>query len=101
MLPSTASVVKANNPRSLIFPLLGSGPATLTRGGSASAGGRIVEPRRRPAGVSGVEVRAGRDDLVDRVQQLVAELDVHRPELSFELLERARADDRRGHHRIP
>jgi pimeloyl-ACP methyl ester carboxylesterase len=40
----------------------------------------IAEPRWAPARVGRVQVRAGRDDLVDRVEDLVAELHVDRAE---------------------
>ena len=45
----------------------------------------------RPAGVRRVDVRSGRDDLVDAVQQRVVERDVGGAELRLELLDRARA----------
>src|SRR4051794_15915192 len=61
---------------------------------------RVVEVRRAPAGVGSVEIRPRRNDLVDRVEHLVAQLHVSRAELSFELLERSRTDDRRGHGRM-
>src|SRR5260221_4541702 len=61
----------------------------------------IVEPRRAPARVGGVQVRTGRDDLVDRIEELIAEVHGDRPELALELLERSRADDRRRQGRVP
>ena len=42
------------------------------------------------------EVRAGRHDCVDRIEEVGAELHVGRTELGRELLHRARSDDRRG-----
>jgi hypothetical protein len=38
---------------------------------------------------------AGRDDLVDAVEERLVEDDVRRGELAFEMLHRARPDDRR------
>src|SRR5581483_9203564 len=57
---------------------------------------RVLEPRRPPAGVDRVQRRAGRNDLVDRVEHLAGERNVGGAELALELLHRPRADDRRG-----
>ncbi len=56
-----------------------------------------VEPGSVPAGVVRVDGRSRRDDLVDPVEQLVAERPLERPQLALELLHRARTDDRGGH----
>src|SRR6476661_804839 len=61
----------------------------------------IAEPWWAPARVGRIQVRAGRDDLVDRVEDLVAELRVDRAELAFQLLERPRPDDRCSHRGMP
>ena len=57
--------------------------------------------RRAPAGVGLVQVRARRDDRVDRVEHVGRQLDVDRAELALELLEGARADDRGRHGGMP
>ncbi len=52
------------------------------------------------AGVGGVEVDAGLDDLVDAVEDGRVEGRVGGGQLALELLHRARADDRAGHPRV-
>ena len=47
--------------------------------------------------VEPADIGAGRDDLVDPVEDLVGERDVHAGEQVVELLHRARPDDRAGH----
>ena len=68
----------------------------------------LPSPRRRlqggvaPAAVGGVDVGAGRDDLVDAVQQRLVEHEVGGGELALELPHRARAGQRsKLGHRLP
>ena len=70
-------------------------------GGPCTAQRRVFERGRRVAGVGRVEVRPGRHDLVDLVEQRVVELDVGRADLALELLHRPRPDDRRGDAGMP
>jgi hypothetical protein len=66
----------------------------------AGVGGDLAPSRRRlqgrvgPPAVGGVEVDAGRDDLVDAVQQRRVQDDVRGGELAFELVHGAWPDDR-------
>src|SRR2546423_399433 len=76
-------------------------PPTTPGAACWSSSGASPERRRRPARVRRVEVRPGRDDLVDAVEELVVERDVERGELALELLHRARSDDRGGHGGVP
>jgi hypothetical protein len=57
---------------------------------------RWLERRVDPGVVGWVDGRARRDDLVDAVEEHVVQNDVGGGELAFEVLRRARADDRRG-----
>ena len=68
-------------------------------GGLAAPQGRL-ESLLAVAGVGGVEVDAGLDDLVDAVEDGGVERDVGGGQLAVELLHRPRADDRRGHRRV-
>src|SRR3954447_12719179 len=72
-------------------------PAAALRSPPAG-GGREVGVL--PAAVGRVDVRAGRDDLVDAVQDRRVELDVGGAELRLEVIHRARPDDRRRHRRV-
>src|ERR1700704_2327956 len=53
-----------------------------------------------PSAVGRVDVRAGREDLVDAVEQCLVEGDVRRGELAVQMLHRARPDDRRRDGRV-
>src|SRR6187200_1561309 len=61
-----------------------------------SAEGRL-EDLLAVAGVGGVEVDAGLDDLVDAVEHRGVEHDISGGKLTVELLHGPRSDDRRGH----
>ena len=73
----------------------GRAPSTLSR----AAPLRRLQGRVLPAGVGRVEVRPGRHDLVDAVEQRRRQRHVGGAELGLELLHRARPDDRRGDRR--
>ena len=53
-----------------------------------------------PSTVRGIDVHAGRDDLVDAIEQPRVQDGVGRPELAFELVHRARPNDRSGYRRM-
>ena len=71
-----------------------------------SPAGRLAAEARLPEGgglvghVEAADIGAGRDDLVDPVEYLVGERDVHTGEQVVELLHRARPDDRAGDARV-
>ena len=67
--------------------------------GSAASGGGLKD-LVAVAGVGGVEVDAGLDDLVDAVEDRRVEQHVSGGQLALELLEGARPDDGRGHRRV-
>src|SRR5258707_1246502 len=61
---------------------------------------RSLQSWTDPPTVSGVDGRAGRDDLVDAVQQVVRKLDVGGSELGLKVLHRPRADDGGGYRGV-
>src|SRR5580693_6045389 len=63
---------------------------------SAAPRRAVGEPGPVPTGVALVDVGARRDDLVDAVEHVRAQLALERRQLALELLDRARADDRGG-----
>jgi len=73
-----------------------SGGGALTDGSAAEV--RVLEGRGQVGGLVGrADVGAGRDDLVDPVEDLVGERDVDAGEQVIELLHRARPDEGAGH----
>jgi len=66
---------------------------------SAPAGGGL-ERGLGPAVVEVVDRDAGRVDPIDAVEDLAGEDDIGRGDLRFEVLDRARPDDRRGDSRV-
>src|SRR4051794_37960347 len=71
------------------------GPLASAAAPPGAGDGRGHVPRVGPG-----EVRAGRDDVVDGVEQLVVEADLVRAELTLEVLHRARPDDGRRDARV-
>ena len=59
-----------------------------------------LQSRVSPSAVRRIHVRAGRDDLVDSVEQPCVQNGVGGPELALELIHRARPNDRRGYRRM-
>ena len=55
---------------------------------------------RASTGIREAEVRSGRNDFVDPVEQRVVQVDVVCAKLALELLHRPRTDDRRCHRRV-
>src|SRR4051794_12526490 len=73
------------------------GFCALARGAAAdwaAAAERLGERRGCPSRVGGVDRRAGRDDLVERVERVVVQFDGRPSENVGQLVHRARADDR-------
>src|SRR3954454_5019510 len=99
--PQSVAIVR----RASMAPTPSEGPeAYLTRGRSPSYERLRPAPRAglqprvvRPAAVGGIDVQSRRDDLVDPVEDVVAERHVRRGELGLQVLHRPRADDRRRH----
>jgi hypothetical protein len=84
--------------------VVGAGVVAVTA--SRVAGGVLAPSRGRlqsrvgPSAVRGIDVRAGRDDLIDTVEHVVRERDAGGSKLGLELLHGARPDDRRGDRRV-
>src|SRR5580704_19373097 len=92
------------NPLALLELRKGAMPvgAEMRSGGGAFTGGptaqaRVQQGRWQVRLVERADVGAGRDDLVDLVEDLVGERDVGAGEQVVELLHRVRPDDRAGH----
>jgi len=80
--------MKPSNPSGVVW-------AAFTGGSAAQA--RILEGRWQVGLVERADVGAGRDDLVDPVEDLVGERDIGAGQQVVELLHRVRPDDRAGY----
>jgi hypothetical protein len=84
------------------------GTAVVAGTASRVAGGDLAPSRGRlqgrvgpaPAIVRGIDVGTGRDDLIDAVEQPLVHDGVGGGKLAFELVHRARSDDRGGYRRM-
>ena len=70
-------------------------PRRLT--GTPAAQRRFPQRRRLIAGVVTVERGSRRHDLVNAIKNVIAERDIHRTQLGFQLLHRPRPNNRCGH----
>ena len=74
--------------------------ASPLAGGALAPSGRWLESRVRPSTVRGIDVRAGRDDVIDPVEQPRVQDGVGAGELTFKLVHGSRPNDRRGYRRM-